>query len=106
MNIDNKTLSIEDMSRMSIEQTIDLYRQGYTLAPQSELSTQPVMQDLQTSTTTDGTTILLFLGVIVVGAIIYFKWWLPTRYELEAAAARHAGVEYKAVGLTGAGRGY
>jgi hypothetical protein len=113
MNSVSKTLTLEDLTNYRTEHgedyVLSLIRQGYKL--ESQPLAQPVQyaqmtQSTQTLDTSGSTDIALAIGVLIIGAVLYFKWWLPTRYGLESAAARKAGVNYSAVGLTGTSKGY
>lgn len=87
-------LTIDTIQKLTIDELIPLYQQGYTLEENPKYNIQTM------STLTDG---IIIGGLIIAGFIIYYKWLLPLRYKMESEAARKSGVKYSAVGLTGAG---
>lgn len=130
MNQISRTFTLEDMNRFRTEYgedyILDMVAQGYILEPSTSIQLLQYQYDynqhsqhnsqnnqslaktqsLVTTEMSTSTKIILGIGVVVLAGYLYFKWWLPTRYGLEAQAAKKAGVGYSAVGLTGAGKGY
>ncbi len=89
-------LTVQSLQNKSTDELVSLYKQGYSLNPNYQ--TKTMLEVVPTASN-----FLLIGGLFVAGIIIYYKFILPMRYEMESKAAKHAGVKYTAVGLTGAG---
>lgn len=114
----NKLITLDTLRNNPIDQTIELFKQGYRIdesipnflqsqginqvagIPIQDLQMQ--IKKLQTESNTTNT-VLVIIAVIVLLFLAY--WLLVLRYKIESSAARRAGVPYSAVGVTGAGRG-
>lgn len=71
----SKTISLENMRNMSIDQVIQLYRDGYTIRSENEsvsLSSSPQAKTMTNQVTVSNTALLL-IGIGVVGYLVLTK---------------------------------
>jgi len=92
-------LTVQSIQNKSTDELVNLYKQGYSLNMNPNYQTKTMLEVAPTISNA-----LLIGGLLVAGIILYYKFILPMRFDLESKAAKRAGVKYSAVGLTGTGR--
>lgn len=102
MNTLNRTISIEDLRTMNQDQIIELYKQGYRIEQNQNLTM------LQTGAISSLDTTPVNLGpagtVIVIAAVLILGYLLlVAKYKIEGSAAKMAGQKYIATSGGGGG---